>query len=140
MRVTQMAIIKNVFYEFEMKMSQSGSGRKILKQKIKQYCGRDSYDEYMDGSNWRQFLFNYPDIMQVALRAEGKGGEPEADLLLSTLRDIVSICAKSRAEMQHHHILRCKLCCFAFARSMEQLVSRRVEASPMLVCVAEQRA
>eukprot|EP01043_Picozoa_sp_COSAG02_P030344 COSAG02_NODE_1932_length_10324_cov_92.894963_7_plen_690_part_00 len=118
-----MAIIKNVFYEFEQKMSRAGPGRTILKQKIKQYCGRDSYDEYMDGHNWRQFVFNYIDIMQVALRAEGKGGVPEADLLLSTLRDIVAICAKSRAEMQAHHILRCKLCCFAFARSMERLVS-----------------
>jgi hypothetical protein len=77
----------------------------------------------MDGSNWRQFVFNYIDIMRVALVAEGGAGVPEADLLLSTLRDIVSICAKSRADLKEHHILRCKLCCFAFARTMERMVS-----------------
>lgn len=61
--------------------------------------------------------------MLTALRADGGAGVPEADLLLSTLRDITSICSKSREDLKPHHILRCKLACFAFARAMESLVS-----------------
>jgi len=77
----------------------------------------------MDGSNWRQFLFNYEDIMRAALVAEGGAGVPEADVLFSALRDITVICSKSREQLQRHHILRCKLSAFAFARTMEALTS-----------------
>jgi len=77
----------------------------------------------MDGSNWRQFLFNYEDIMRAALVAEGGAGVPEADVLFSALRDITVICSKSREQLKRHHILRCKLSAFAFARTMEALTS-----------------
>ena len=62
----------------------------------------------MDGSNWRQFLFNYEDIMRAALVAEGGAGVPEADVLFLALRDITVICSKSREQLQRHHILSCK--------------------------------
>lgn len=84
---------------------------------------RDSYDEYMDGSNWRQVLFHYEEIVRPALLAEGGAGVPEADLLFTSLRDIMVVCSKTRETLKTHHILRCKLSAFAFARTMEALVA-----------------
>ena len=61
--------------------------------------------------------------MRAALVAEGGAGVPEADVLFSALRDITVICSKSREQLKRHHILRCKLSAFAFARTMEALTS-----------------
>jgi|EP01046_Picozoa_sp_COSAG06_P053697 hypothetical protein len=115
------AITKNAFYEFEQKLCKSGRGKQILKQKIKQHCKRDSYDEYMDGSNWQQFLFNYEDIMIPALEEEGCGGVPEAHVLFTNLTNISVVCSKSRSDLKRHHCLLCKMSCFAYARTMERL-------------------
>ena len=91
-----------------MKLKRDGEGMRLLKAGIKKYCQRDTYDQYMDGSNWRargsslllspfdrrdlsislsagQFLFDFESIIIPALQAEG-GAVPEATLLFSALR------------------------------------------------------
>ena len=71
----------------------------------------------MDGSNWRQFLIEFEAILVPALEQSG-GAVPEATVLFSALRDIAVACSKSRADLKRHHILRTKLACFDFARSV----------------------
>ena len=41
----------NVQYMKNDHMPREGEGRKILKAKIKQYCQRDSYDEYVSSAS-----------------------------------------------------------------------------------------
>ena len=71
----------------------------------------------MDGSNWRQFLIEFEAILVPALEESG-GAVPKATVLFSALRDIAVACSKSRADLKRHHILRTKLACFDFARSV----------------------
>ena len=110
----------------------------MLKSKIFEFCGRHSYEQCpaalrsqpplrsaaharvladMDGSNWRQFLIEFEAILVPALEESG-GAVPEATVLFSALRDIAVACSKSRADLKRHHILRTKLACFDFARSV----------------------
>ena len=46
-RCCRQAITKNCFYEFERKLPRDGRAVAHLKAKVKQYCQRDSYDQYM---------------------------------------------------------------------------------------------
>ena len=137
MRCAQ-AIIKNIFFEFERKLPRGGAAVTLLKAKIFEFCGRHSYEQCpaalrsqpplrsaaharvladMDGSNWRQFLIEFEAILVPALEESG-GAVPEATVLFSALRDIAVACSKSRADLKRHHILRTKLACFEFARSV----------------------
>ena len=137
MRCAQ-AIIKNIFFEFERKLPRGGAAVTLLKSKIFEFCGRHSYEQCpaalrsqpplrsaaharvladMDGSNWRQFLIEFEAILVPALEQSG-GAVPEATVLFSALRDIAVACSKSRADLKRHHILRTKLACFDFARSV----------------------
>ena len=150
MRCAQ-AIIKNIFFEFERKLPRGGAAVTLLKSKIFEFCGRHSYEQCpaalrsqpplrsaaharvladMDGSNWRQFLIEFEAILVPALEESG-GAVPEATVLFSALRDIAVACSKTRADLKRHHILRTKLACFTFARSV---CLRQTPALSSLLC------
>ena len=132
-------------------MPRGGAAVTLLKSKIFEFCGRHSYEQCpaalrsqpplrsaaharvladMDGSNWRQFLIEFEAILVPALEQSG-GAVPEATVLFSALRDIAVACSKTRADLKRHHILRTKLACFDFARSV---CLRQTPALSSLLC------
>ena len=82
-------------------MKLTGIGKEILRKKIKEHCGRETYNKYsaasparsapplpahlantrarsVDYSNWKQVLFKFEEIILPALEAEGARGIAEA--------------------------------------------------------------
>ena len=82
-------------------MKLTGLGKDILRKKIKEHCGRETYNKYsaasparstpalpahlantravsVDYSNWKQVLFKFEEIILPALEAEGTRGIAEA--------------------------------------------------------------
>ena len=82
-------------------MKMTGIGKEILRKKIKEHCGRETYNKYsassparstpplpahlantrarsVDYSNWKQVLFKFEEIILPALEAESTRGIAEA--------------------------------------------------------------
>ena len=113
------ATIKAVFFEFANKLPEKGKAE--LKANVKEATGRETYEKYMDGSNWRAVCAGYETILIPVLQKYA-GAVPEARILFRRLKQLDEIVHLSRADISKHVCLRCKLASYEYTQLIEHLV------------------
>eukprot|EP01050_Picozoa_sp_SAG11_P012941 SAG11_NODE_1476_length_4837_cov_6.669571_2_plen_93_part_00 len=68
-----MAILKNTFSEFEGKMTDDQKA--AVNVEVKKLCHRDSYKNYMDGSNWKYVLMEWMTVLLPSVDAKPEAGQ-----------------------------------------------------------------
>ena len=147
------ALTKNLFFAYEAKMTDAAKA--AINRQCKIFVNRDSYKNYMDGSDWKTVLMRWEEIVLPSIQAsiadpedsdeDGDGDDEdgeavprswpagavaEATVLFNNLRIISVICGKSRQDLTEQDCDRCKMASFAYCRLVESLNADGVSNSP----------